>query len=69
MKTRQEGRPREVREGSQFINTLLLVIAGVAVFVGAFLIQNTFRIIVAQRTGVGIAACRRRNRTQVAVRW
>ena len=33
-----------------FINTLLLVLAGVAVFVGAFIIQNTFRIIVAQRT-------------------
>ncbi len=40
----------EVNEGLGFINTLLLVIAGVAVFVGAFLIQNTFRIIVAQRT-------------------
>lgn len=37
-------------EGLAFINTILLVIAGVAVFVGAFLIQNTFRIIVAQRT-------------------
>ena len=33
-----------------FITTLLLVIAGVAVFVGAYLIQNTFRIIVFQRT-------------------
>jgi putative ABC transport system permease protein len=40
----------EVDEGLGFINTILLVIAGVAVFVGAFLIQNTFRIIVAQRT-------------------
>lgn len=39
-----------VDEGVGFINTILLVIAGVAVFVGAFLIQNTFRIIVAQRT-------------------
>lgn len=37
-------------EGVGFITTLLLVIAGVAVFVGAFLIQNTFRIIVSQRT-------------------
>ena len=37
-------------EGLSFINTILLVIGGVAVFVGAFLIQNTFRIIVAQRT-------------------
>lgn len=41
---------REVDEGLGFVNTLLLVIAGVAVFVGAFLIQNTFRIIVSQRT-------------------
>jgi putative ABC transport system permease protein len=40
----------EVDEGVGFINTILLVIAGVAVFVGAYLIQNTFRIIVAQRT-------------------
>jgi len=40
----------EFGEGLGFINTILLVIAGVAVFVGAFLIQNTFRIIVAQRT-------------------
>lgn len=40
----------EVDEGLAFLNTILLVIAGVAVFVGAFLIQNTFRIIVAQRT-------------------
>ncbi len=40
----------EINEGIGFINTILLVIAGVAVFVGAFIIQNTFRIIVAQRT-------------------
>jgi putative ABC transport system permease protein len=40
----------EVDQGVGFINTLLLVLAGVAVFVGAFLIQNTFRIIIAQRT-------------------
>jgi putative ABC transport system permease protein len=40
----------EVDEGLGFINTILLVIAGVGVFVGAFLIQNTFRIIVSQRT-------------------
>ena len=39
-----------VDQGVGFLNTILLVIAGVAVFVGAFLIQNTFRIIVAQRT-------------------
>ena len=40
----------EIDEGIGFITTILLVIAGVAVFVGAFIIQNTFRIIVAQRT-------------------
>ena len=40
----------EFGQGLGFVNTILLVIAGVAVFVGAFLIQNTFRIIVAQRT-------------------
>jgi putative ABC transport system permease protein len=33
-----------------FIQTVLLVFAAIAVFVGAFIIQNTFRIIVAQRT-------------------
>jgi len=40
----------EFGQGLGFVNTILLTIAGVAVFVGAFLIQNTFRIIVAQRT-------------------
>ena len=33
-----------------FLNTLLLVFAGIAVFVGAFIIFNTFSITVAQRT-------------------
>lgn len=33
-----------------FLTTALLAFAGVAVLVGAFIIQNTFRIIVAQRT-------------------
>lgn len=32
-----------------FLNTALLAFAGIAVFVGAFVIQNTFRITVAQR--------------------
>lgn len=36
-------------EGLGFLNTALLAFAGVAVFVGAFVIQNTFRITVAQR--------------------
>ena len=39
----------ELETGLGFFNTALLVFAGVAVLVGAFIIQNTFRIIVAQR--------------------
>lgn len=38
------------KDGLGFLNTFLLVFAGVTIFVAAFLIQNTFRIIVAQRT-------------------
>ncbi len=38
-----------VTEGLGFLSTALLAFAGVAVFVGAFVIQNTFRIVVAQR--------------------
>ena len=40
----------EINEGLGFLKIGLLVFAGVAVFVGGFIIQNTFRIIVAQRT-------------------
>ena len=39
----------EINEGLGFINTALLAFAGIAIFVGSFIIQNTFRIIVAQR--------------------
>ena len=39
----------EVTEGLGFLSTALLAFAGIAVFVGAFVIQNTFRITVAQR--------------------
>jgi putative ABC transport system permease protein len=39
----------EVREGLGFLQTVLLVFGFVAVFVGAFLIFNTFSITVAQR--------------------
>ena len=39
----------ELEAGLGFFNTALLVFAGVAILVGAFIIQNTFRIIVAQR--------------------
>ncbi len=41
---------QDVTEGLGFLNTALLSFAAVAVFVGAFIIQNTFRIIVGQRT-------------------
>lgn len=40
----------ELNEGLGFINTALLAFAGVSIFVGSFIIQNTFRIIVAQRS-------------------
>jgi putative ABC transport system permease protein len=40
----------EVNRGLGFFTTALLAFAGVALFVGAFLIFNTFAIIVAQRT-------------------
>lgn len=39
----------ELETALGFFNTALLVFAGVAILVGAFIIQNTFRIIVAQR--------------------
>ncbi|HEY3506918.1 MAG TPA: FtsX-like permease family protein [Actinocatenispora sp.] len=39
-----------IKEGLKFLNYVLLGFAGVALFVGAFLILNTFSIIVAQRT-------------------
>ncbi|HET7590592.1 MAG TPA: FtsX-like permease family protein [Solirubrobacterales bacterium] len=40
---------REIREGLGFLQTFLLVFGFVAVFVGSFLIFNTFSITVAQR--------------------
>ena len=39
-----------VKNSLGFLNTLLLVFAGIAVFVGAFIIFNTFSITVSQRT-------------------
>jgi putative ABC transport system permease protein len=39
-----------IQEGLGFFSTFLLVFAGIALFVGAFLIFNTFSITVAQRT-------------------
>jgi putative ABC transport system permease protein len=38
------------KQALSFLNTFLLVFGMVALFVGAFLIQNTFQIVVAQRT-------------------
>ena len=40
----------DIKEALSFLNIALLVFAGVAVFVGAFIIFNTFSILVAQRT-------------------
>jgi putative ABC transport system permease protein len=40
----------DINEGLGFINTALLAFAGIGIFVGGFIIQNTFRIIVAQRS-------------------
>lgn len=39
-----------ITEGLSFITTFLLVFAGVALFVGAFIIVNTFSILIARRT-------------------
>jgi putative ABC transport system permease protein len=40
-----------MRENLSFFSTFLLAFAGIALFVGAFIIANTFSIIVAQRSG------------------
>ncbi|MBA2523112.1 MAG: FtsX-like permease family protein, partial [Solirubrobacterales bacterium] len=40
----------DIKEGFNFLTIALLVFAGISVFVGAFLIFNTFSITVAQRT-------------------
>ena len=39
-----------IKQGLDFFNTILNVFAGIAIFVGAFIIQNTFRILIFQRT-------------------
>ena len=43
-------RAEQVQDGLGFLNTFLLVFASVALFTGAFIIFNTFSILVAQRT-------------------
>lgn len=40
----------EVQKGLGFVTTLLLAFAGLALFVGAFIIVNTFSILIGQRT-------------------
>jgi putative ABC transport system permease protein len=40
----------QVKDALGFFNTFLLVFAGISLFVGAFMILNTFSILVAQRT-------------------
>ncbi|WP_285750749.1 ABC transporter permease [Lentzea sp. NBRC 105346] len=40
----------QIQEGLKFFNYILLAFAGIALFVGIFIILNTFSIIVAQRT-------------------
>ncbi|TWP45594.1 FtsX-like permease family protein [Lentzea tibetensis] len=40
----------QIAEGLKFFNYILLAFAGIALFVGIFIILNTFSIIVAQRT-------------------
>jgi putative ABC transport system permease protein len=40
----------DIHSGLSFLNTMLLAFAGIALFVGAFIIFNTFSITVAQRT-------------------
>lgn len=40
----------DINQSLGFINTAILAFAGIAIFVGSFIIQNTFRVIVAQRS-------------------
>ena len=46
----KDAQTKEFEQGLSFFNNILLGFAGVALFVGIFLILNTFSIIVAQRT-------------------
>ena len=45
-----EAEAGEIQEGLAFFNTFLLVFGFIALFVGSFIIYNTFRIIITQRT-------------------
>jgi len=46
----KDAQTKDFEQGLSFFNNILLGFAGVALFVGIFLILNTFSIIVAQRT-------------------
>ena len=48
--TEQSEQAADINDGLSFLSIGLLAFAGVSIFVGAFIIQNTFRIIIAQRT-------------------
>jgi putative ABC transport system permease protein len=57
---------KSIQQGIGFFSTALLGFAGVALFVGAFLIFNTFSIIVAQRTReLALLRCLGASRRQV----
>lgn len=45
-----EEQSKALKEGLGFFNTFLLVFAGISLFVGAFIIFNTFNILITQRT-------------------
>lgn len=45
-----EAQAAEFQEGISFFNTFLLVFAGISLVVGAFVVYNAFRVVVAQRT-------------------
>ena len=47
---RADSQAADFADGLQFFNVFLLVFAGVALFVGTFIILNTFSMLVAQRT-------------------
>ena len=66
--TEQNEQADAINEGLSFLSIGLLAFAGVAVFVGAFIIQNTFRIIVAQRTKE-LALLRAIGATGRQIRW
>lgn len=70
--TERNEQSAEINEALGFISIGLLAFAGVSIFVGAFIIQNTFRIVVAQRTRElallrAIGATGRQVRTMVIV--